>query len=143
MVRKSNKNRRRKQKQVKMYKHMTNQSIAVHKACLERNIPDDVSGLLDSYCDHFCHYKMSLLNKTILTIVESGYMDWRNKRYAQGLRDSEYQMKQSIWTYFPQRDCYLTDLFQWSAFLGAFKQAEKDIHAFLQLKAEVFPSKFD
>ena len=143
MGRKSNKNRRKKQKLAKKekrkYQHMTNQAIAVYKASLKRNLSEAVAGLLESFCDHHNHYTMIFQKNMLLTIVEDGYAEWEELLYNPGLRDNEFQMKQSIWMPFPGG--MYRDPFQWEAFLGAFKEAEYVLKSIIvEVKEEGKPS---
>ena len=128
MGRKSNKIRRRMQKQAKKekrkYQHMTNQTIAVYKASLKRNLPDAVAGLLESFCDHHNHYTRVFQRKMLITIVEDGYTEWM-ENYTDW-RDTEFQKKQSIWLYNRKGGHYVIDQLRSEVFLSSFKESEQN-----------------
>ena len=142
MGRKSNMNRRKKQKLAKRakraaqekYKHMTNQTVAVYKACDKRHIPEAVATLLDSFCDHHNYWKVFHYRLMVLEIIEDGYRQWTFDKRAQtnplalALRQrsngdsAEFIFKLDIWSYVYRLIC---NRYEWEQFLGYFKDEDK------------------
>ena len=129
---------------------MTNQELAVLAGGVQRKLPQDVSILLNSFCDHFDHWDAVERTFIIGVAIEDGY-----DNHLEFRQRTEFRMKQSIWVYWPPHEengivkphpyekrkgviqypgeqevhgdiRFVTDPFQWVDFLQSFKDAEAD-----------------
>ena len=84
-------------------------------------LPSDVTKLILDFSDLYdTHQKKQVLEKGIV----EGYRAWMAHRYNPGLRDTEYQMKQSIWFYI-SHNRLLCDWVQWGDLLFYLKKSSR------------------